>query len=272
MSSVPADIASKLSLIDANKALISGRRPLSPQEAEQIGIQLKTDLTYTSNALEGNSLTLDETRAVLEYGMTIRGKPLHDVFEAAGHSEAYDLMAEMARGGAVDLLTDKIRRIHRLFYQDINYVEAGNYRQNNIWLGGAAYIPPKPLLPAPLMYEFEKQFYGIQGSVHPVELAAFAHMRLADIHPFVDGNGRTSRLLMNLVLLDNGYQLVSISPEIRTEYIDAVKASQNSADSHDTPFFRFLADEEIRSQAHYMKLLGISPSPPDHDTPGPRPG
>jgi Fic family protein len=252
------DIGSGLRLADANREAILAHGPPGAEEAARAAFELKVELTYTSNALEGNSLTRDETRAVLEGAPLPGGRPIRHVREAVGHSDASDLMTGLVREGGTDLLIGKIRRMHHLFYRDISYTEAGNYRLNPVMFRGITYIPPKPLLLAPLMGAFERDFRAFEGSAHRLELAAFAHMRLVDIHPFVDGNGRTARLLMNLVLMGGGYRAVCIPPGKRDRYLDAVRASQNAGDPSDTPFLRLLVSEELDAQSEHMRQLGIA--------------
>jgi Fic family protein len=248
----------KLKLIDSQKEAINRNFPSEESAAKSLEKYFRVDLTYSSNALEGSSLTLTETKVLLEDGLTAGGKPLREAYEASGHAEAYDYIMEIAHNKPIKLLTDIIRQIHKLFFFLIDYKNAGIYRKQSVFISGTSYIPPKASLIPGLMSEFEDRFNKLQETVHPVRLASFAHQKIAGIHPFIDGNGRTARLVMNLILINNGYQIVSLDPKIRSQYIEAIKASQNSADGGRDPFSDFLANEELKAQRRYARLLGIN--------------
>lgn len=165
---------------------------------------------------------------MLEDGLTVGGKPIKDCYEATGHAKAYDYMLEKARSAPFDFGEDVIKRFHYLFYVNIDAEKAGKYRDHQVFITGTEYIPPKPEDVPELMTEMIAELKAKENVLHPVLLAAYAHKRLVDIHPFTDGNGRCARLLMNLILINKGYQIATIPPVRRHEYISALQLSQRA--------------------------------------------
>lgn len=251
------DISILLDRIDHMKQYIQDRRPLSPDEVKELDAYYKIGLTYSSNALEGNSLTLTETKVLLEDGITVGGKPLKDCYEAAGHAAAYDLMLSVAKAEPLSISEDIIRKLHFLFYNKIGYEAAGQYRTHQVFITGTEYVPPAPDRVPELMQEFITELDGKAKTLHPVRLAAFAHRRLVDIHPFADGNGRTARLLMNLILVHEGYCIVSIPPVLRMEYIGALRTAQREKNPTDAPFEKLIAESELEAQRDYCRMFHI---------------
>lgn len=238
--------------ITENSALqekIRAHRPLDEYERNQLREYYRIGFTWSSNALEGNSLTESETKVVLEDGITIGGKPLKDHYEATGHSEAYNLLYQLA--GNQEITEENIRELHRLFYYRIDTAVAGTYRTRNVIITGTDFTPPAPTALPFAMQEFIASLPQMQQR-HPVEYAALLHLNLATIHPFVDGNGRTARLLMNLALLQSGYPVTIIPPVIRADYIAALQAS-NKGDN--APFINFITCCVWESQKEYLRLL-----------------
>jgi len=246
-----------LKKIDDYKTAIDFRRPLSVEEVKELDKYFRIGLTYTSNALEGNTLTLSETKVVIEDGLTVGGKPLKDCYEATGHAKAYDFMLRIAR--SKDLVFDEaiILNLHRLFYSGIDDGVAGQYRIHQVFITGTEYVPPIADEVPALMSEFLTELNNNGNAMHPVVLAAYAHRRLVDIHPFSDGNGRTARLLMNLILVNKGYQIVSIPPILRNEYISALHASQRSKNPSDEAFFELVARCEIETQKDFFRMFRV---------------
>ncbi len=228
---------------------IRAHRPLDRYERNQLREYYRIGFTWSSNALEGNSLTESETKVVLEDGITIGGKPLKDHYEVTGHSEAYNLLYQLA--GNQEITEENIRELHRLFYHRIDTAAAGTYRTRNVIITGTDFTPPAPTTLPFAMQEFVALFLQLQQR-HPVEYAALLHLNLATIHPFVDGNGRTARLLMNLALLQSGYPVTIIPPVIRADYIAALQAS-NKGDNR--PFINFITCCVWESQKEYLRLL-----------------
>lgn len=248
----------RLQKIDANRTRINARSPLTADELRELDQYYKIGATYSSNALEGNSLTLTETKVLLEDGITVGGKPIKDLYEATGHARAYDFMLEVARSENIEFSESMIRELHRLFYIGIDSDQAGRYRDHQVFITGTDYIPPAPEELPELMADFIAELNEKKNTLHPVLFAAFAHRRLVDIHPFTDGNGRTARLLMNLIFVNKGYCVVSIPPILRVDYISALIAAQRVDNPSDEPFNTLIAECELEAQRDYARMLHIS--------------
>ncbi|MDR0491579.1 MAG: Fic family protein [Oscillospiraceae bacterium] len=251
------ELTALLKRIDEYKAVIDTRRPLAKEEIKELDDYFRIGLTYTSNALEGNTLTISETKVIIEDGITVGGKPLKDCYEATGHAKAYDFMLEAARAETLVFSEETILTLHKLFYSSLDTENAGKYRNYQVFIAGTEYLPPTADEVAPLMKAFITELNEKSQKLHPVILAAFAHRRLVGIHPFTDGNGRTARLLMNLILVNKGYQIVSIPPILRVEYIGALQASQKSKNPSDKAFFKLIAECEIEAQKDYCRMFRI---------------
>lgn len=246
-----------LKKIDEYKAVIDSRRPLAKEEVKELEDYFRIGLTYTSNALEGNTLTINETKIIIEDGITVGGKPLKDCYEATGHAKAYDFMLSAARAENLIFSEEMILTLHRLFYSSLDTENAGKNRTYQVFITGTEYLPPTADEVPELMKEFVFELNDKNQTLHPVILAAFAHKRLVDIHPFTDGNGRTARLLMNLILVNKGYQIVSIPPILRMEYISALQEAQKSNNPSDKAFFQLIAECEIEAQKDYCRMFRI---------------
>ncbi len=251
------ELSALLRRIDENREQIAARRPLTADEVRELDQYYKIGTTYSSNALEGNSLTLTETKVLLEDGITVGGKPIRDFYEASGHAKAYDYMLRIARGGEVIYIEGMIKELHHLFYGGIDEVAAGQYRDHQVIITGTEYVPPPPEEVPALMKVFVEELNAKKGRIHPVLFAAFAHRRLVDIHPFADGNGRTARLLMNLVLVNKGYCVVSIPPVLRHEYIGALITAQRAEKPSPVPFQTLIAECELEAQRDYGRMFHI---------------
>lgn len=224
--------------IDEQKDRIDARRPLSPQEIKELDAYYRVGTTYSSNALEGNTLTISETKVIIEDGITVAGKPLRECYEATGHAKAYDYMLRMARSESLQISEEVIRNLHRLFYSGIDADAAGTYRTHQVFITETEYLPPAAEEITTLMQNFISTLHEKQTKLHPVEVAAYAHRRLVDIHPFTDGNSRTARLLINLILVNSGYCVVSIPPILRVDYINALCIAQRETEPSDEAFIK----------------------------------
>src|SRR5579864_8380904 len=203
--------------IDVLKKEIDQYRPLSHHCIAMLKEYYRIGLTYSSNALEGNTLTETETKVIIEDGFTIGGKTLKEHFEVVGHSDAYDFMWEKAKSDTFS--EDDICALHRLFYYRIDQRDAGAYRTVGVVVTGTDFEFPKASHVPNLMEKFIQEIPAMKQHYHPVHYAAMVHAKLVTIHPFVDGNGRTARLLMNLALLQSGYVITIIPPIMRGDYI-----------------------------------------------------
>ena len=238
-----------LTEIDKLQEEINSFRPLPAGTLRQLKEYYRVGLTYTSNAIEGNSLTETETKVVLEDGITIGGKPIKDYYEALGHSEAYDYIYKIAKD---KVITDgDIKKLHKLFYYRIDEAKAGKYRKGKVFISGSRYPLPGPEKVAELMKEFMGRLNELEKKSHPVEYSAIAHKDLVFIHPFIDGNGRVARLLMNLILLQNGYCIAIIPPILHGEYINTLE----KAHTDDKDFREFIVRVVRETQKDYLRLL-----------------
>ncbi|MCK5146298.1 Fic family protein [bacterium] len=240
--------------IDGLQKQINEKRPLEPKSLEMLRNYFKIGLTWSSNALEGNTLTESETKVVIEDGLTIGGRSLKDHYEAIGHAEAFDFLYNIV--GNKIIIEKDIKKLHQLFYYRIDKTNAGAYRKLKVFISGTKFVPPAPEKVPELMQTFAKKIPEIQKEYHPIEFAALIHKEIVDIHPFVDGNGRTARLLMNLALLQAGYVVTIIPPIRRADYIASIVKSQvNPKD--DTSFKRLIAEMVLESQKDYLRMLKI---------------
>ncbi len=246
-----------LDRIDAYAQAIRERRPLTTDEVKELDAYFRIGMTYTSNALEGNSLTLSETKVLLEDGITVGGKPIRDCYEATGHARAYDYMLETARGGPLQFCEEDILRLHALFYGGVDPEHAGRYREGQVFITGTEYVPPTAEEVPGGMAELVDELNQKKDTLHPVLLAAYAHRRLVDIHPFQDGNGRTARLLMNLILVNRGYCVVSIPPILRHDYITALQQAQRAQGPSDAAFIKLICECELEAQKDYCRMFRI---------------
>lgn len=235
--------------IDQHQKKINAMRPLPKELVTQIRAYYKVGLTYSSNALEGNSLTETETKVILEDGITIGGKPLKDHYEALGHAEAYDFLYTLAKAKSVG--ESDIKNLHKLFYKRIDEKNAGVYRKVRALITGSKYPLPTPDQIPALMKGLMPKIRKWRKDKHPVEVAALAHKEFVFIHPFVDGNGRVARLLTNLLLVQEGYNIVIIPPVIRRDYI----ASLEKAHTDDKDFIELIARAVLETQMDYLRML-----------------
>ena len=248
------EITSLLQECDALKARLAAMRPLPAEALEKIENAFDMEYTYESNRIEGNTLTLQETALVVNEGITIAGKSMREHLEAVNHAEAIDYIREFAQS-KVEISERTIKEIHAIILHGINRENAGRYRSVPVRIVGSTHIPPQPYLIDKQMEDFMIHFQEMETQgTHPVLIAAYLHKTLVDIHPFIDGNGRTSRLLMNLYLLRHGYTIVNLkgSNETRREYYDALESSRTNP----TPFQNLVIEAEIASLKRYLSVLG----------------
>jgi len=200
-------------------------------EHPKVAKALEIEYTYESNKIEGNTLTLQETALVIEKGITVGGKTLNEHLEAINHTQAIDYIKELAKDKN-NISERDLLQIHSLILQGIDKPNAGVYRSVQVLISGAKHIPPQPLLIPQQMKDLFLWYNENKNKLHPVELSAEMHIRLVTIHPFVDGNGRTSRLLMNLILLQNGYPIAILKgdSESRLSYYNALETAQVQGD------------------------------------------
>ena len=240
-----------LKRIELYQNTIKELRPFEGEMLKQIKDFYRVGLTWTSNALEGNSLTESETKVLIEDGLTIGGRPLRDMFEAINHAKAYDYMFTIIRNK--EITENDIRYLHKLFYKNIDEEFAGEYRDMPVFISGSNYPVSKV---DDIKSEIEDLCEWIRierETYHPVEFAALLHKKFVFIHPFKDGNGRVARLLMNTALIQDGYLPALIPPILRSEYISLLE----KAHTEDSLFVNFIGERELESQKDFLRLLQI---------------
>ncbi|AHF07253.1 Fic family protein [Desulfitobacterium metallireducens] len=238
-------------LLDLYKVNIDERRPFEGEMLKQLQAYYRIGLTWSSNALEGNTLTESETKVLLEDGLTIGGKPLRYTFEAIGHAKAYDFMFTLLKKRTIT--ESDVFTMHRMFYASIESEYAGKYRDIDAFISGSKYPVAEPKR---IQKEMDALFQWIEAErekLHPVVFAAQLHKRFAFIHPFKEGNGRIARLIMNTALIQDGYMLAVIPPILRHEYIQLLEKAHRD----ELPFEEFIAERVIESEKEIMRLLHI---------------
>ncbi len=250
MQYLPKKIQDRL---DEKLALLNVRRPMPQTAVRKLREQFGLEMTYNSNAIEGNSLTLKETFLVINEGLTIKGKPLRDHLEAKSHSEALEYLYELLDSETRSTLSERlIRELNQIVMREIDKEWAGRYRTSNVFIAGADHTPPEAVLVPQLMHELMDWMRRSRKTIHTVELAALLHHRLVNVHPFFDGNGRTARLVMNVILMQAGFPLAVVLKNDRKRYYRTLQ----EADRGDcAPFVRFIAQAVSRSLDIYLKVL-----------------
>lgn len=241
---------------DTLKARLSELRPLPAEAMKKIEEALAIEYTYESNRIEGNTLTLQETELVVNEGVTIAGKSMREHLEAINHAEAIDYIKDFAKSD-IEISERTIKEIHALVLHGIDRENAGRYRNVPVMISGSTHMPPQPYLVEKQMEDFMIKFREMeQAKEHPVLVAAYLHDELVRIHPFIDGNGRTSRLLMNLYLLRYGYTIVNLkgSNEDKISYYKALEKSHT--DNCPLDFQKFVIHAEAVSLGRYLSVLG----------------
>lgn len=235
------------------KKLLDSKRPLPKAVLERLREEFEIELTYNSNAIEGNTLTLTETRMVLEEGITIKGKPLKYHLEAKNHKEAIDVLERVINKNT-KITESLINSIHAIILKDIEKEYAGKYRRGQVRILGADFIPPNWLKIPDLMQDLVKWISKNPDKLNIVEFAAQAHYRLAWIHPYIDGNGRVARLLMNMIFMKNGFPPVIILNNDRKKYISALRSANRG---NFEPFYLLVAQAVERSLDLFLMAAGV---------------
>lgn len=241
--------------IDILKAELSTLRPLPSEALKKIEDALDMEYTYESNRIEGNTLTLQETALVVNEGITISGKSMREHLEAINHAQAIDFIKDVARQD-IDISERTIKDIHAIVLHGINRENAGRYRTVPVMISGSMHMPPQPYLIENLMEDFILKFKQMEeNKVHPVIIAAYLHDELVRIHPFIDGNGRTCRLLMNLYLLQHGYIIVTLKGdnEKKLQYYKTLEKSHTEQEPD--AFYMLVAEAEKEALLRYIKIV-----------------
>ncbi len=223
-------------------------------ENHRITEALELEYTFESNRIEGNTLTLRETDLVINRGLTVSGKSMREHLEAINHDDAIHYVKELITKDAV-ITKREVLGIHNLVLRGILPEEAGRFRRIQVMIQGSSHMPPAPYLVEKQMEDYFIWYERNRSSLHPIVLAAEMHERLVTIHPFIDGNGRTSRLIMNMILLQNGFVIANIKGDntSRYNYYEALDDVQTSGNKDS--FIRFVAEIEKQSLERYLSIL-----------------
>jgi len=233
-----------LEQIDQKKEQLDKLRPLSNSQIKNLKNVYDIQLTYNSNAIEGSTLTYSETKLILNEGITIGGKSMNEHLETINHQEAISFIEDIANISTNEITLVDIKNIHHLILKGIDNKNAGSYRKQNV---GVVKSDGE-------MIEFIEWLHT-QTVTEPILLASLVHLKFVSIHPFIDGNGRTARLLMNLVLLQNAYPQAIIKVSNRADYIQAVEKYQQSSDNDYGDFYKVVLESVDESLNLYSKIV-----------------
>ena len=244
-----------LTKLDEQKSIWRSKKPLESVQLQKMKEYFNTAYTYESNRIEGNTLTLSETHLVVNEGVTIGGKSMREHLEVMNHQEAIALIYDFVER-KIHLNSYYLKQIHAIVLNGIDKRNAGVYRSVPVRISGSNHIPPAPYLIEKLMEDYFLFYETQKDKLHPVILAAEMHERLVSIHPFIDGNGRTSRLVMNLILLQHGFTIVNLKGDVdeKLTYFRALEAVQVNHEKED--FHRLIAQHALTSMDEHIALAG----------------
>lgn len=237
--------------IDKLKREIDTYRPLAKNSVKSLHEKLVVEWTYHSNAIEGNTLTLSETKVVLE-GITIGGKSVIEHLETINHKEAIEYLEKLIHENK-DFTEWTLKNIHQLILKEIDDDHAGKYRSENVTISGATHIPPNHMLVSESMHKLFAEYEKEWNKYHPVIKACLFHGEFVKIHPFIDGNGRTARLLLNFELMKYGYPPIVITKEKRAEYYAALDIAHTTMDY--SKFIQLIADFVVASESLWLRIV-----------------
>lgn len=251
---LPPELLKKLARLDRLRDEWQKRRPTAGIQLEKMRAFFNLEYTFESNRIEGNTLSLQETSLVVQEGLTIGGKTMREHLEAVNHAEAADFILDLA-ARREDLSRRALLELHALVLKTIAREHAGRYRSVPVRIGGSRHEPPQPYLLDKLMEDYFRHYEQQKRALHPAILAADMHERLVSIHPFLDGNGRTARLVMNLILLRNGYTITALKgdPASRLAYYRALEKVQ--MDNEPEVFYHLVVDAALQSLEGHLGML-----------------
>jgi excisionase family DNA binding protein len=241
-----------LDQLTAKKQKLDTYKPIPEELIKNLEEWFRIELTYTSNAIEGNTLTRQETALVVDEGITVQGKSLEEHLEAINLAKAFDFIRTFTTKTKKDITNGLILDIHRIILDKIDSTNSGRFRTVAVRLKGSETILPNAAKVPELMDEFIDWLQN-NNLDHPIKMAVDAHFKFVSIHPFVDGNGRTARLLMNLILMQDGYPPVIVRKEDREEYIKSLEKGQTKNDLDD--YYKFMFDSIDRSLDIYLEAV-----------------
>lgn len=240
-----------LERIEEKKKVLDSKRPLPKHTLKSLEEKYKLEWTYNSNGIEGNTLTLRETKVALE-GITIAGKNLREHLEAINHKDAIEFLEETI-SKKEELSELFIKELHSIVLGEIDKENAGRYRKENVIISGAKHIPPESALVPECMEKLMMRYINWKEKYHPIIVASLLHSEFVNIHPFVDGNGRTARILLNFELMKEGYLPIIIKKSDRFKYYDALDKAALTGDY--TDFVKLVVKREEEMLDLYLKLL-----------------
>lgn len=248
---ISATLENLLKEIDLLKAKLDTYRQFDSYRITQA---LELEYTFESNRIEGNTMTLRETDMVINEGLTISGKSMREHLEAINHQEAIGFIKDLMQRN-VSLNERDLLSIHNLILRGIIPEDAGRYRKVQVMIKGSSHMPPQPYMVSKAMEDYFIWYEINKNKLHPVVLAAEMHERLVTIHPFIDGNGRTSRLVMNLILLQKGYIIANIKGDYdsRMQYYQSLETAQTKNNKED--FLLFIAQIEKENLERYIGII-----------------
>lgn len=240
--------------IDKLKIELDSLRPLPAAAVRNLDEVYRVEWTFNSNAIEGNTLTLLETKLVLEDGLTIGGKKLREHFEVINHSEAISYVKDIV-DRKIELSEFVVKSIHQLVLRNIDEENAGRYRTINVGISGSQHTPPNFAIVPEKMEQLIQWYQQEKDQLHPVDLAARLHFQFVYIHPFTDGNGRTARLLMNLILMRYGFPPAIVKAEsgLRLKYYETLEEA--SVKDNLNPFVKLIAECVEDSLQRYIAVV-----------------
>ncbi len=251
----PDRIQELIHKVDELYQIWSKKKPLDKTQLQKMNEFFNIENTFQSNLIEGNTLTLQETHLVVNKGLTISGKSMNEHLEAINHNEALDYIVEIVQN-KIPISERITKEIHYLILKGIDRKNAGIYRSVPVYISGSKHKPPQPFLLSKKMEELFEFYEKNRNKLHPVILSANMHEKLLTIHPFIDGNGRTSRLLMNLLLLKSGYPIISLKGDLKSKLNYYKTLEQTQTSGNDEPFLILILKAAIESLEQHIELCG----------------
>lgn len=228
-------------------------RPISPVLLQKLKERFQVEMTYNSNGIEGNTLSLNETYWVFQEGITVKGKSLKEHLEVKDHKRALERLYDLVENPTdLDFTSHLIKELHHAVIEQSEELDDYDYRKSDVFISGSSHTPPSPDQISKDMSQLLTWFRNHQHEHHPIEAAAILHHRFAQIHPFLDGNGRTARLLMNLYLMRTGYPLTIILKNDRQKYYRALRFADNGRYK---ALIQLIAQAALRSLNMYLETI-----------------
>lgn len=246
-------VQGKLAIADSLRTTWCSKKPLNTTQLHKMKEYFALKYTFESNRIEGNTLTLQETQLVVNEGITIGGKSMREHLEAINHNEAIDFISNMLVGNE-EISARNLLDIHRLILKSIDNENAGRYRTVQVRISGSEHVPPDALIVPQMMDDFFAHYKKQKKILHPILLAAEMHERLVTIHPFIDGNGRTARLIMNFILLQYGYTIANLKGDAASKNLYYKALEQVQVHNNPNPFYELIANRVIDSLQEHIEL------------------